>query len=223
MRILFSFCLLIYSFGLNAQGQFLGFKGGLSWTDITSSNFLKDRDFRFGNTFGLTYDSRIKDHLTYGIELIYNQRGFSSKLNLNEIYGGQEAKNDKLEFNYNYISLPIKVGFDYGHRLFALAHLGLAPSVLIKAQESLPTIIVDTIVIPSKLTNVTGRANRFDLAAILDLGAGYKLYNNSFVFASFSFLRSLTSITNKYYYEGRNIKHYGFMFNVGLKFELTRD
>ena len=223
MRIVVLYCLLSFSSVSFAQNHFLGVKGGISWTDITAKDFTIDRNFRTGTTFGLTYDVRVQKNTHYGVELIYNQRGFTSDLNSNLIYGGIEGMKGKLIFNYNYISLPIKVGFDYGEKLYGFTNFCLAPSFLTVARQSLLTVTTDNIVVPGELSKITSIVNRLDLAFILELGGGYKFSRNSLVFASFSFLHSLNSITNKFYFENTNIKHYGFIFNIGFKFALKKD
>jgi hypothetical protein len=96
------------------QNHLIGVKGGVNSTNITSSNFISQSDSRTGPTAGLTYEFLFKKHFSIGADLIYNQRGFTNDLVFTDNLGNPTGEKYTTTFDYDYVSLPIKTGFNIG-------------------------------------------------------------------------------------------------------------
>ena len=64
MKNLFFLILTISTLKVAGQSNLFGVKGGVSSTNITSSNFLGQTNSRTGLTVGLTYEFLIKKHFS---------------------------------------------------------------------------------------------------------------------------------------------------------------
>jgi hypothetical protein len=225
MRNLFLLFLSIIT--LTASGQFhlLGFKGGASWTNVKASNFINNRNDRTGLAIGLTYDFNFKRHFTLGADIVYNQRGFTNEMIFSNNQGnptGRKETNEPIRFNYDYVSMPLKVGFNYGNTVYVFTTIGLTPSIIVEAKTITPTIDFNRTIIFGETSNVTGRVNKFDIGGLIEIGGGYKFKSRYWVFTSFSYQHGFTTITNSNYFKNSKIRHYGMTLNLGLKYALTK-
>lgn len=222
MKSIFFFFLTITTITLWGQNHLLGVKGGVSWTNVTASNFAKDRNFRTGFAIGFTYDYIFKKHFSTGADIIYNQQGFTIDNIFVDELGNPTGKKATSKFNYDYISIPLKAGFNYGKTIFGFANIGLTPSILIVAKTTTPTIDFYGTTIQGETFNITDRVNKFDIGGLVEIGGGYKFKGRYWLFTSFSYQHSFTSITNAEYLTNSKIRHYGFTLNLGLKCALTK-
>ena len=208
----------ISTFKVAGQNHFLGVKGGANSTNITSSNFYSQNDSRTGLTAGLTYEFLFKKHFSIGADLIYNQRGFTNELefiNLGNLYA--------TAFNYDYVSLPIKTGFNIGTKLYGFTNIGVIPSLLVDAKITIPTFDTDGWLAGKETYDVTHRVSKFDFAGLVEIGGGYKFNGRYWMFTSFSYQHSFTTITNSDYYSNSKIRHNGMNLTIGLKCALTKE
>lgn len=220
MRTVILFILTLTITEVAGQTHLFGIKGGINWTNITSSNFPNGNDYRTGITSGLTYEYVSQKHLSVGADIIYNQRGFSFTLLDN--LGNRTDSGPRAKFNYNYLSIPFKTGLSYGRKLYTFVNVGVVPSFLIDAKTISPKFDASGIIIGSETIDVTSRVAKFDVAGLLEAGGGYKIANKYSVFIAFAYQHSLTSITNSEYFANSKIRHNGYSITVGLKRSLTR-
>lgn len=215
--------LAISTLKVAGQNHFLGVKGGANSTNITSINFSSQNDARTGLTAGLTYEFLIKKHFSIGADLIYNQRGFTDDLIFTDNLGNPTFEKYKIKFNYDYISLPVKTGFNIGTKLFGFTNIGVIPSLLVDAKTIAPTFDTDGKLTGKETFDVTNQVSKFDFAGLVEIGGGYKLNGRYWLFTSLSYQYSLTTITNSDYFANSKIRHNGMNLTIGLKCALTKE
>ena len=204
---------MVLSISAFGQNHFIGLKSGISWTNVSSSNSEDINNNLPGLMTGLTYSYHLKQHITFDADLLYAQRGYSSSIVL--FSGNPEEVKIDGEFNYDYISLPLKAGLVYGKRISGFANVGIIPSFLINANSTLssPT--------NSRSYNLTNLVTRFDFAGLIEIGASLDINNRILINSSLEYQHSFTSTTNSEYRADDTIKHYGMILSIGLKYALT--
>jgi len=223
MRKILLLFLTAITITVNGQNHLLGVKGGANWTNVTASNFLNDKDFRTGLAIGLTYDFLFKKYFSAGADIIYNQRGLRNDIIFTDDLGNPTGKKATSKFNYDYITLPLKVGFNYGKTVYGFANIALTPSMLVDAKTITPSIDFNGTTIPGETFNVTNRVNKFDIGELVEIGGGYKFKGRYWLFTAFSYQHSFTTITNSDYFANSKIRHYAMTLNLGLKCALTKE
>jgi len=212
------FILTISTLKVAGQNHFLGVKGGANSTNITSSNFFSQNDSRTGLTVGLTYECLINKHFSIGADLIYNQRGFTT-ITTSDRFGNLHTST----LNYDYVSLPIKTGFNIGTKFYGFTNIGVIPSLLVDAKTTTPTFDTDGWLAGKETFDVTNRVSKFDFAGLVEIGGGYKFNGRYWLYTSFSYQHSFTTITNSDYFSNSKIRHNGMNLTIGLKCALTKE
>jgi len=223
MKNILLIILTIATLKVAGQNHLIGVKGGVNSTNITSSNFISQSDSRTGLTAGLTYEFLFKKHFSIGADLIYNQRGFTNDLVFTDNLGNPTGEKFTSKFNYDYISLPIKTGFNIGTKLYGFTNIGVIPSLLVDAKTITPTFDSDAKFTGNETFDVTNRVSKFDFAGLVEIGGGYKFKGRYWLFTSFSYQHSFTTITNSEYFANSKIRHNGMALTIGLKCALTKE
>lgn len=214
--------LTVTTLNLTGQNDLIGLNVGLNSTN-TSSDFLSSTNYaKTGLSAGLTYEHLFKRHLIFGTDLIYNQRGFKDDVIFYDIEGNPTSEKYTTKYNYNYVSLPLKLGFTFGKKLYGFTHFGVIPSFLVNANTIVPTFDSNANRHGEETFDVTYRVSKFDFAGLFEIGASYPLNETYLFFASFSYQRSLTTLTNANYFANSTIKMYGMALNLGVKYALSK-
>ncbi|NQX92312.1 MAG: hypothetical protein HRT74_09390, partial [Flavobacteriales bacterium] len=137
------FALLVIAFTfvtqLFAQRHLIGLKGGLSYTNVESSNFTEDNPSnREGHYFAFTYQYNINSLLYVGIDLLNTQHGFGTEISFTDDFGEQIGEVETYQYNFNYFAVPIKFGVHFGSRLHSDINDGIMPSFLSLAENVYP-------------------------------------------------------------------------------------
>lgn len=172
MKNLLLIILTISTLKVVGQNYLIGVKGGVNSTNITSRNFLSQSYSRTGLTGGLTYEFLFKKHFSIGADLIYNQRGFTNDLVFTYNLGNPTGEKYITTFNYDYVSLPIKTGFNIGTKLYGFTNIGVIPSLLVDAKTTTPTCDTDAKFTGNETLDVTNRVSKFDFAGLVEIGGG---------------------------------------------------
>lgn len=103
MKQLFIIFLLALATHLSYSQINISAKGGLNYTNVEMSEALTGhREFKFGFHLGMASEFEITEKINITPELIYSLKGFKP-----------EGKNESgAMFNFNYMNLPILVGYD---------------------------------------------------------------------------------------------------------------
>ncbi len=220
IKSIFLLFMMFIAISANGQNHIIGVKGGNNWTNVTATDFNTDLHNQTGITTGVSYNYIFKNHIIVGAEAIYDQRGFTSDITITDENGNPTGQKPSRLFNYDYLTILLNVGFNYGNTFYSFANIGLTPAVLLDAMTETPEIILDDWTIPKERHNVTKQVNKFDIGGIVEIGGGYKFMDKFWPYVSFSYRHSFTTITNSDYYSSSKIRHKGMAINIGLKYAL---
>ena len=223
MKKIFLIVLTITTLKVAGQNHIVGVKGGVNWTNISQNNFVSQHDNRTGLFAGLTYEYLFNKHFLIGADLIYNQRGFTNDIVFTDNLGNPTGEKYTAKFNYDYVSLPIKAGFNIGNKIYGFTNIGVVPSLLVDAKTISPTFNTVGKVTGNETIDVTSRVTKFDFAGLAEIGGGYKFKNRYWLFTSVAYQYSFTAITNSEYFSNSKIRHNGMTLSIGLKCALTKD
>ncbi len=210
---------------LHATGQnhFLGIKGGESWTSNAMDNYKSGYGTISGLSGGFTYEYLIDKHFSLGADLIYDQRGFNLRDTLLNYSGNPNLRDqiNKVDYLFNYISVPIKTGFNVGDNLYGFISLGLCPSILVDAKTKTRMFNLDGTSIGSERGDVFEQMSKFDFAGIFEIGGGYKFKHRCWLFTSFSYQYGIFTYYSPTYLTNGENRHKGTTLSLGLKYGLT--
>lgn len=211
---------VITSLGLTAQMHLIGLKGGVNFANISATNFSKSMANPLGLSGGVTYDYLINSYLSVGIDVLYQQRGFQSNSIFTNDEGEQIGTSLKSQFNYDYVTVPIKIGFNYGEKLYVFGNVGVTPALLIRAVTTIPPFEIAEIKMKGQRVNSTRNVNQFDIGAFLEIGVGYKLNNRYWIYASGTLNHSVIAFNNANYFPASNLKHRSISAYLGVKYRI---
>ncbi len=212
--------LMLLVLGANAQNHFVGIDAGVYWSNVTSRNFADKTNYKTSFSGGLTYEYFFNKSLSIETGMIYNLRGFTVKTPVTDEAGNPTGEEMTVEDNYNYLSVPIKIGYTFGNKFFGFVKLGLVPAVLLDAQTIIPAINSDGENTGQQTIDITSKVRNPDVAGLVELGGGYKFTDRFRIKLSFSYQHSFTSITNSEYYTNSTILHNGMNLALGLNWAI---
>ncbi len=214
--------LLITTLNLNAQTHFIGIKGGVNWTNVTSTNFPSNINYRTGLSSGLTYEYLTMKHFSFSMDFFYNQRGFTNDIIFINNLVNPSGQKVTCKSNYDYFSVPIKAAYNIGGNIYGFINIGVSPSFLINAKYESPIINSNNKFAGKETIDVTDKATRFDLVGLIEIGGAYKLTDKLILFSSFAYQRSFIAFSNSEYLSNSKAKHYGMSLSLGLKYDFMK-
>jgi hypothetical protein len=203
MRQFLSFLFILISTFALGQNHFVGLQSGLNFTSVKPNEDLENSSMRTGFIGGVTYDLKFSNRYQIGIGLLYSQKGFNDK----PIYVEDEnvyVLDEKIKMNYDYLSFPIKFGYEMGNRIKIIPKIGIIPALLVKA-------------------NHKDYVSKFDFGGLFEVGIENDLSDKIVLCSALSYNQSLTNYFNSDYfdrYDDSARKHYGFSLSVGFKYRL---
>lgn len=208
----------------SAQKHLFGLKSGLNFSNIYDANPGAQTEYQTGLSTGLTYELFFKKHFSFGLDFIYNERGYIETTNypIDIIESTLAYRKISESYNYNYFSVPIKVGYTFGKKIFGFVNLGICTSFLLNAKASAIYYDKNGNNAGSETKDFTERVSKVDLAILSELGFGYKLKNKYCFYTSVSNQSSLSPIYKTAYSSIEDVKHIGYTFSVGIKFNLGK-
>ncbi len=214
---------ILTTVSISVSGQSLiGIKGGLNFTNVSSSNFIENNDSRTGFSGGLSYEYFLKENHSISFDLVINQRGFTHELIFTDSQGNPTGQKSVSEFNYDYLSLPIKTGIYLGQKISAFGNIGVVPSILVNAKTKMAPFESDGLYFPGGTNDVTEQVSKFDFAGLIEIGANYKPTDKFWVFSSITYQYSFTTITNSDYFADSKVRHNGLTLSFGVKYRLSK-
>ena len=220
MRQTLIFLFILISSVAFGQKHLIGIQGGLSFTNFTSKESFENTSRRTGFIGGVTYDFMLTEKYRIGVDILYSQQGVKDKFiltNDNDVFIGEE----KTEMNYDYLSLPIKFGYELGEKIKMIPKIGVVPAFVLKAEITTPTFDGNGIVTGKETIDHIDYVSKFDFGGIVELGIETDLTKNIIFCSNLNYKHSLTTFSNSDYFEGQNMRHYGFSIAVGLKYKLN--
>ena len=159
MKIIITVLALLLTFSSIGQNHIIGIKSGVNSTNVNASNFITNNGSRTGFSSGLTYEFRFKNKFNLGMDFMYFQKGFTNDIIFTDTIGNPTGEKVTTQFNYNYLSFPIKAGLVFGEKTSGFVNIGLVPSFLISGEIIEPEIEG---VIDEKTTDISELATNFD-------------------------------------------------------------
>ncbi len=207
---------IIISCGTYAQDYYIGVFAAYKNSNVKSENFENTKS-RKGIELGLSLERNHSKNIFSELGLLYSQKGFVLEGPFTDLTGQPTGYISKTHLNYNYLSLPIKVGYQYGNKISGFINFGLAPSLLLNSKHVSEEIegIMEEI-----SGSTTGIVSKFDIVGLVELGGRYKLSDSWFLFSSLGLESSFISVSNEEYFREESIKHYGINIKLGLKYAL---
>ena len=217
MKNLLLIGLILFSMNVIGQVHSIGVQGGVNLSNYTSNIDFGDKQFKTGIISGFNYEYLYKSKYTLGADLLYSQQGYKDETQFVDEYGN--ISSSKLKLSYDYLSVPIKLGYTWGDRLKEFVKVGVCPSVLLKAQTSVPKD--DIILVGFDDFDFYNKVPKFDLGGLIELGAAYELKHDLELFSSITYRKSFTTISTAEHFAGAQIRHYLFSMAIGLKYKLN--
>ncbi len=199
-----------------SQNHLLGLQGGFNLTSVSFADF-PGKVPRGGMVVGASYEFLTKKQFSLGVDILYAERGYKTGLPFMDEFGEVADKNFKTSFNYDYLSIPVKLGFKFGNNLYGFMNLGGVPSLMIDAKTIMPGFNGGE----NMEIDVKERVREIDLAAMIELGGGYKIKGAYWVFTSIAYQYSFTNVTDSNYFTADEMFHFGLTFSLGMKFTLN--
>ncbi len=193
--ILFLSILTSFSCEIYAQNYYLGYNYGFSWNGVKSNgNPIGTSQNNFCT--GLIFEVITKKKLRLGAEILYEKRGFN--LGYAVIFNNFD---ERFLTNYhyqNYLSIPLKIGYQTGNKIYGYGDIGLAPAFNLKSTFKYPKIDSSSNIIGEITENEQLEIRPFDLSALIDFGVGYNLTEKISILSSIRIQKSLFEFSKDY-------------------------
>jgi hypothetical protein len=222
MRQILIFIFISISYFAFGQKQLIGLQGGLNLTNFTSKESFQYTEMKTGFIGGITYDLILTEKYVLEIDILYSQRGANDQFSIIDDFG-QYAGQVETEMNYDYLSFPVKIGYELGNKLRVIPKIGIVPAAIIKAEITSPTFGGNGgIVIGKETIDHKDYVSKFDFGGIVEIGIETNLSENIIFCSNLNYKHSLTTFSNSDYFDGQDMRHYGFSIAVGLKYILNK-
>jgi hypothetical protein len=200
----------------------IGIQGGLNMTNLTAKETFNDTKYRNGILIGLNYELLFSSKLSFESDILYSQQGFKDVIIFTDAMGNPLGENDNFKFNYDYLIIPLKIGYSFGEKYKLTPRIGICPSILINAKTTLPTFDIDGNQIGTETTDVKDKVNKIDLSGLIEIEGAYVFSNNLELFSSIAYRHGITTFSNDDYFKESKMRHFGFSLSVGLKIKLNK-
>lgn len=203
-----------------AQLHSVGFHGGAMGTSAGKNFANTDSKFKVDFIAGLNYQYRFTSHLTLGANIEYTQYGSQVNVQFTDWMGNLIAE-DYSSWDWNYISVPLIVGFEMGGKVRVKPKAAIIPSILARSVYNFKAYEGSTFT-PFK-TSYYSDANKFDLGGLVGVDVSVP-FHAGVLFAGFDFRYSITKLNadnlfpTSFYDTYRNkgiIGTVGVRFNIG--------
>lgn len=214
--------ILFISFSSVAFGQkhLVGIQGGLNFTNFTSKNGFENTGMRTGFIGGFSYDRKLSNRYRIGLDALYAQQGVTDKFMLTNDYGVLIGEIET-KMNYDYLCMPIKIGYEIGNKAKVIPKIGIVPAISINAESTSPTFDGNGKVIGHETVSHNDYISKFDLGGVIEIGIEEELSKNIILCSNLNYKHSFTTFSNSNYFKGSNMRHYGFSIALGIKFRLS--
>lgn len=213
---------LLISFLGHSQLHTVGFHAGAMGTSLGSKFWDGDSKMKIDFTGGLNYQIRFSSHLTASASVEYTQFGAQIPVQFYNYAGTTLLGESYSSYDWNYISIPLTVGFQMGGRIRFKPKIGLVPSILARMVYNLKPYEGSTLT-PLK-TSYYSDANKFDLAAVagIDISTPFKA---GVIFLGLDFRFSVTKVNRQNMFPEEfydPYRHRGAVAVFGVRFTLGK-
>lgn len=191
------------------QNPSLGFYSGLNMANISFVNADVDSKFLLGFLTGINYEYQHNDKYVIDLGIEYKRFGCNVEAhftnNLGQVIGIIDVKHI-----FDYISLPVKVGFLYGNKLVFIPKIGVVPAYLARAKViSKNDYYTDEV-------DIKKDVSKFNLSGILELESNYQLNDQLTLTSGVCFQHSILNVNLNL----SKIRNYSLGVFCGLKYKI---
>lgn len=220
MRPILIFLFILISSVAWGQKHFIGIQGGLNFTNFTSKESFENTSTKTGFIGGITYDFMLIEKYRIEVDILYSQRGVKDKFILTNDNGEYIGEQDN-EMNYDYLCIPIKFGCELDNKIRLIPKIGIVPAIAIKAEITSPVFDDNGMITGKETIDHKDNISKFDLGGIVEIGIETDLFENLIFCSNLNYQHSLTTFSNSDYFDGQDMRHYGFLISVGMKYRLN--
>jgi opacity protein-like surface antigen len=202
------------------QNHFIGIDAGIYWASIASKDFISKPNFKTDFAGGISYEYFFNKNVSIGGGIQYNSRGFVIKSETKSADNTAENEH-KSKTAFNYVTLPLKLGFSFGNKFLGFAKIGVIPAILVKAQETIPVVNDNGEVTENHTENLTSKVRKMDIVGMVEIGGGYRISNQCRLKLSISYQHGFSSITTDNYHPNTTIRNRGIHLSLGLAWAIT--
>ena len=214
MRKIILALMLISTIPTFGQNHFIGLKSGINWTTVKWDHSNDPSNKRTGFNGGLTYQYIINNNFSVGLDMLYDQKGFKNNIIAINPSGEPIGPKAEIDFNYDYLSFPIKMGYSIGNTILGFINLGVVPAFIVNAETIVATFD------QSKTIDHTNLVTSFDLGGLVEVGGSYAVLDRLLITTSIAYQHSFNTLSNSDYFSDSNMKHYGMTLSIGVKYAL---
>jgi hypothetical protein len=205
------------SFG---QLHSVGFHAGAMGTGVGSSFSNGESKPKVDFTAGLNYQYRFTTHLTLGGNLEYTQFGAQIPVEY-EDNSDNIVTSEYASWDWNYVSIPLIIGYEMGGAISFKPKVALVPSILNRAFYNFKSY-PNTTLAPYK-DSYYSQANKFDLAGMIGIDLAAR-FHSGVIFLGLDLRYSLTKLNTDSFFSttlfdpmrNKSISSYlGVRFNIG--------
>ena len=212
----------LFAFSAAAQTPYrqFGIKAGMNVSNVkTDIPSYTTKDIIGGN-LSVTYDRVRMRFLTIGGEFNWVQRGFTNPITITDSVGLAIGVAD-LRNKFNYFSVPVKLGVQFGNRVYIFGNAAFIPGYLLKAISEVPVVDENGQVIDYTWQDATNNAAQFDLSTQIEVGIGVTKAKRYKFYVSAAKQQALLNIFDDPQ-STFNIKSTGIIISTGMKIEFGK-
>ena len=215
-------CTVICAFSAKAQTPYrqFGIKAGMNISNVkTDVPSYTTKDIIGGN-LSVTFDRVHFRFLTVGGEFNWVQRGFTNPLTITDSVGTTLGLAD-LRNKFNYFSVPLKLGVQFGNRVYIFGNAAFIPGYLLKAVTEVPIVDENGQIIDYSWQDASATAAQFDLSTQIEVGIGVTKAKRFKFYVSAAKQQALLNIFDNPQ-STFNIKSTGVIISTGMKIEFGK-
>ena len=212
----------IFAISAKAQTPYrqFGLKAGMNISNVkTDVPSYTTKDI-LGGSLSVTYDRVHFRFLTVGGEFNWVQRGFTFPITLTDSVGTTLGVAD-LRNKFNYFSVPLKLGVQFGNRVYIFGNAAFIPGYLQKAVSEVPVVNENGQVIDYTWQDASNTAAQFDLSTQIEVGIGITKAKRFKFYVSAAKQQALLNMFDDPQ-STFNIKSTGIIISTGMKIEFGK-
>lgn len=202
-----------------AQSHKLGMHAGGSISNVyNNAAFFEQTDYSKGIQVGINYHLTFENKLVLMFDLSYDQKGFyydfeydAYRADLSPYSGISEYK-----FTYEYIRLPVSIGYTIGNKFTITPYIGMAGAKLSRAYHKYWLYDENGLFIQEGIEDKKALLPKYDWSVHGGLYFEYFVKDYLSVFSKFQFSYSLSKFSTLQYFPESDLRHYGGALSLGV-------
>lgn len=172
-----------------------------------------------GGNFSFTFDRVFLRFITMGFELNYINRGYKLPVTYTDV-NGVPLGQINMTYRFNYVGLPIKLGFQVGNKNYFFGNVALVSAILSKAVSEVDPN--PSLGVVGGSSNIYPSAQQYAFSKQVELGMGVTPVRNMKFYFSLSKQFAMTNFYDNTSTQAWNFKPNDLAINVGMKLEFGK-